>query len=516
MTERAEIDIVALVVYTVLVTPCWNVSQNGFDQKMSAAKHVLLVNYFFPPMMGGGVPRPVKMAKYLRQLGWDVTVLTVHGAGQIDRRLSLDGVARTVRVHEWPLGWLLKVVGGLVRLMRRASERLTQRGLGSSTLDRGFAYEEQEIESSKIGWILPALSAALRGPPIDVAVVSLPPAASGTVGWLLNRLRGVPYLVEYRDPWTVGAFWTSDADGRPRADVVTRARYRLTRRLEATLLQRSAGAIIVNGEAHVARLAAAFPDQTLGKPIVHIRNGVDLDDTATDPEPDAPAGVLRLLHTGFFYHFYTPHQLIGALRLTQHRSPESLDGVEVEFMGSGFPEQLVEELDGWGLGQLVRRTAAGTYSDALSAMRRADGLIAILPALESNYDRLPTKIYEYLSTDRPILVVADPNGAASELLAGTPDVVVADNSSQQTIADAFAAFVRLTRRRRAEGYPAENGKRGEPHHYLQRAIEMDSCLHQVLSSRAGPATSRKRLSDPISGGRGPSGTACHRIRDSAD
>ncbi|MDG4793691.1 glycosyltransferase [Micromonospora sp. WMMD1082] len=438
-------------------------------------------------MTGGGVPRPVKMAKYLRHLGWDVTVLTVHGAGPVDPRLSVDGVATVLRVREWRLGWLLKVVGGTVRVLRLASERFARRGeTGRTSLDRGFAYEEREIESSKIGWVLPALRAALRAhrtSPIDVAVVSLPPAASGTVGWLLNRLRGIPYVVEYRDPWTVGAFWTSDADGRPRSDVATRARYRLTRRLEATLLQASAGAIIVNGEAHVDRLAAAFPRQTAGKPIAHIRNGVDIEDTAPERGSDATTPVLRLLHTGFFYHFYTPHQLISALRLVLSRRSEALDGIELEFMGSGFPEHLVQELDGWGLSHLVRLTAAGSYSDALAATRRADGLFAVLPALDSDRDRLPTKVYEYLGTDRPILIVADPAGAASNLVAGLPDVLIADNRSQEAIADAFASFVQLARRRRADGCPAENGKRGEPHHYLQRAAEMDRFLHQVLNHR---------------------------------
>jgi glycosyltransferase involved in cell wall biosynthesis len=478
---------VAGLVYTVSVDLQQRASQNGSSEESETPGHVLLVNYFFPPMTGGGVPRPVKMAKYLRRLGWAVTVLTVEASGQIDQRLSAGDAAEVLRVREWRLGWLLRTVGRSIRLMRRGWERLTRRRSAVPTLlDRGFAYEEQEIESSKIGWVAPAVRAAMhahRRKPIDVAIVSLPPAASGTVGWLLRRLRGVPYVVEYRDPWTVGAFWMADADGRPRTDLVTRARFRLTQRLEATLLRGSAGSIIVNGEAHIGRLAASFADQTAGKPIVHIRNGVDCEDIEHLQRDRSPSTVLRLLHTGFFYHFYTPHHLITALRLVQRDHPETLDGIELEFMGDGFPEQLVREVEGWGLSNLIRRTDAGSYSEALAAMHRADGLMAVLPPLDSDRDRLPTKVYEYLSTDRPILAVAHADGAAAQLLHGVPDALVVDNGDQAAIADAFVAFVALARRRRTDGYPPENGRRGEIHHYHERAVQMNAFLHQVLASR---------------------------------
>ena len=356
-----NVDTRLVVVYTVPVTPHQRAPQGEPGKLPARPGHVLLVNYFFPPMTGGGVPRPVKMAKYLRRLGWTVTVLTVQALGRVDERLDVGDAAEVVRVHEWRLGALLRLAGGSVRLMRRGWERHARRHSADPTLlERGFAYEEHEIEASKIGWVLPAAWAALRTHhrnPINVTIVSLPPAASGAVGWLLRRIRGVPFVVEYRDPWTVGAFWTADADGRPRTDLPTRARFRLTSQLEATMLEGSAGSIIVNGEAHVGRLAAEFPVQTANKPIAHIRNGVDLEYVGHLPS-SMPAPTLRLLHTGFFYHFYTPHHLITALRLVQCNNPKALVGLELEFMGDGFPEQLIRELESWGLGDLIRRTPA--------------------------------------------------------------------------------------------------------------------------------------------------------------
>jgi glycosyltransferase involved in cell wall biosynthesis len=481
------IDTSILLMYIVIVKNEPGVRRSEADTDSAvAAGHVLLVNYFFPPMTGGGIPRPVKMAKYLQRLGWNVTVLTLEGTGPADDQLSIDDVD-VLRVRMWRLDWILWTADRVVRCMRRTVESLSARRSGRQTLlDHGFAYEEQEIASSKIGWVVPATRAALRlhqTSPIDVAVVSLPPAASGTVGWLLHRLRGVPYAVEYRDPWTVGAFWMADADGIPRTDMVTRWRFRLTRWLEAGLLREAAGSVIVNGEAHIGRLATTFANQTAGKPIAHVRNGVDLEDVRSLSREPANSAQLTLLHTGFFYHFYTPHHLITALRFVQCQHPEALDGVKLEFMGGGFPRQLVCELERWGLGDAIQLTGAGSYSEALSAIHRADGLIAVLPPLDSDRDRIPTKIYEYLSTNRPILAVAHPAGALAKLLDGVPAVVVADNGDQAAIADGFAAFVALARRQRAEGYPAESTRRGDPHDYGERAECMSAFLHQILDSK---------------------------------
>lgn len=457
------------------------------------AGHVLLVNYFFPPATGGGVPRPVKMAKYLCRLGWTVTVLTVRVSGRVDERLDVSASVPIVRVPEWRLGPLLEVLGAAVRLLRRGCEVVTRRGSVAPTLlDRGLAYEEKEIEASKIGWVVPAVAAARRlhsRTPIDIAVVSVPPPSSGTVGWLLRRTCGVPYVVEYRDPWTVGAFWTADADGRPRTDPVTKARLRLTSWLEAALLQGSAGAIVVNGEAHVGYLRERFQPQTAGKPITQIRNGVDLEDVESTVG-EAAGRVIRLLHTGFFYHFYTPHHLVRAIFRVHHEDPDAFVGVEVDFMGDGFPEQLLLEAQARGLEGVIRQTPAGSHSDALAAMNAADGLVAVVPPLKSDKERLPTKLYEYLATDRPILAVAPADGAIARLLSGVPDALVADSGDQEAIAQALVELIARARRGRTEGAPPGNRRRADPHHYLARATEMDTFLRGVLTTPVTLSRSR--------------------------
>jgi glycosyltransferase involved in cell wall biosynthesis len=468
------------------------------DSDPSAGRgHVLLVAYFFPPAAGGGIPRPVKMAKYLQRLGWKVTVLTVARPGVVDPLLTVEPAA-VVSVREWPLGPLLRLIGGTLRLTRRAWEAgRRRRGSAPSLLDRGYAQEEVEIEASHAGWVVPGLRAALRvhrRDPFDVAVVSSPPASSGAIGWALRALRGVPYVVEYRDPWTVGAFWTSDADGNRRTDPGTRLRYALARRLEAALLRRSSGAVIVNGGRHVERLRRSFPRETAGKQLVQIRNGVDLEDLRSLPAR-ATSPAIRLLHTGFFYYFHSPHHVVEALRRVNDSAPEALRGVVVEFMGGGFPDRLAEAAAGWGLGDVVAVTPARPYSLSLRAMREADGVLVVLPPLDSYVDCIPTKVYEYLGTGSPILAAVAADGATAELLRDVPAAAVADNRDVAALARAIVAFVEALRARRRGGAVGDPGApaihHSAIHHYGERAAEMDVVLRRALArALAGEASTQ--------------------------
>ena len=314
---------------------------------------------------------------------------------------------------------------------------------------------------------------------VDVVVASLPPGASGAIGWALRVLRNVPYVVEYRDPWTVGAFWAAGADGRPRDDPVTRSRVAVATRLEAALLRLAAGAVIVNGESHVEQLRTRFPDATAGKPVAYIPNGVDLEDVCTEQRP-RDQQTLRLLHTGFFYHFHTPHNVISALRLVRRDHPKVLADVELEFMGDGFPPQLRREAEGWGLSDVLRFTPAASYSQALAAMQAADGLLILVPALASDRDRLSTKMYEYLSTDRPVLAVVHPDGATAVLLATVPDALVADNGDEAAIAKGIVEIIQLARIRRVAH--AAGTRHVERHHYAERAARMHALLGAVVRS----------------------------------
>ena len=64
------------------------------------SRRVLLVAYFYPPCRDTGVLRPAAMAKWLRRLGNEVTVLTTAAYGA-DRGEHDEEVVRTADAQLW-------------------------------------------------------------------------------------------------------------------------------------------------------------------------------------------------------------------------------------------------------------------------------------------------------------------------------------------------------------------------------------------------------------------------------
>jgi len=66
-------------------------------------RRVLLVTYYFPPLSGAGVFRPLRMAKHLPRHGWNVTVLSVNENTRAPKDPSLlTEVSPRVRVERTP------------------------------------------------------------------------------------------------------------------------------------------------------------------------------------------------------------------------------------------------------------------------------------------------------------------------------------------------------------------------------------------------------------------------------
>src|SRR5829696_5626557 len=67
----------------------------GEDGRMS--RRILLVAYFYPPSRDTGVLRPAAIAKWLRRLGHEVTVLTTSAYGESEADAADDVVRRPTR-----------------------------------------------------------------------------------------------------------------------------------------------------------------------------------------------------------------------------------------------------------------------------------------------------------------------------------------------------------------------------------------------------------------------------------
>ena len=317
---------------------------------------LLVVSFHFPPAPGVAAQRVGALARELRGLGWEVGVVAGPAAGG-------DGDADRVA----PRPGLPRIQGA----------------------DWAAAARSRVLEHARDA---------------DVALLSGGPFAPFLLGPVLRR-RGVPYVLDFRDPWS----W-EPRFGRFRPGLRRRAGRAVERLGERCAVAGAAAIITVAPEISEA-YARLYPKSR--DTIRTIRHGFDPADFV---EPVDVESEPVLLHAGtMLAGDRSPALVVETARRVRARGTP----LRVVLLGPFSPElePLVAEpeRDGW-----LERRGPVSHRDAIEAMRRASVLWlqpGELPFLGTG------KVYEYLAARRPI-VAAVGEGAAAALLRETGGALV--------------------------------------------------------------------------------------------
>ena len=156
---------------------------------------LLVIANPYPPMASAGTTRVVRFLRHLPDEGWEPSVLTATAEGPA-------AVPPGVRVARAAVPWPKQLLGG---------------GRRSTRVNRWVA-----VPDPYFAWVGPAV---LKGREIfkrerfDVIFSSSPRASVHLVAAVLSEHAGVPWLADYRDPWSTYQFRqypTRGAQGRPR------------------------------------------------------------------------------------------------------------------------------------------------------------------------------------------------------------------------------------------------------------------------------------------------------------
>ncbi len=382
-------------------------------------RNVLFIAREFPPQAGVGVVRSAKFAKYLPEFGYRPIVLTGVDAlrGIQEDRSLLSGLEDTT----------------IVRCAERG--RRAYKALGRMKLNRLLSFCVRP-DLQRVTWVPGAEQAAVRIAAehrLDLIYTSAPPYSSVLLGSRLRRRLGLPWLADYRDPWTnewncvwptrLHHWWETCQERRAlaRADRITIA----TPTMAELLLRR-------------------YPEFA-GKVDV-IPNGFDREDIdavlsagAVSPWPELPPECLRIGYAGTLADYGdqpfasrspltrlagsllgyrcgeadrttgSPYYLLKALRRLLDESPELQGRVHVAFAGVFGPRNtaMVDEL---GLRRQV--SILGWLPNHEGLRLLADSDVLFLPALflsRSHRGYIQNaKAFEYLALGKPILATVPP------------------------------------------------------------------------------------------------------------
>lgn len=402
------------------------------------APRALYLAFYFPPTRASGVYRSRAVANYFVATGWDVTVITAQRELFRDYLRSYDPtlestVRAEVTVERVPLPtWRWEPDIRRYSPVRAHFPQVVER------IRRWW--DERAFPEPYAPWIAPVVArgrALHRSSPYDVIVATGNPHSAFAAAYLLAKATGVPYVIDYRDSWTLNLF--VDQPAYPPGHRAWR--------WERRILHDAAEVAFVN-EALRDWHAHRYPE--VADRMVVLQNGwePDLLQGLDAGLPD-PARPLRLGYLGTMTRVVPLAEFFAGWRLA--RREDVLADASVHLYGHlGYFAStaahvrralpLDEDSNVRYEGPVPKARASAVYNDV-------DVLLLLIAG--SKYVT-SGKVYEYMASGKPIVSVHDPKAAASEPLRGYPLWFPVADLAPQSIRSALLAAAAAARALTAE------------------------------------------------------------------
>ncbi|MEM0961438.1 MAG: glycosyltransferase family 4 protein [Bacteroidota bacterium] len=418
---------------------------------------VLLVTYYFPPAGGPGVQRMLKTVRYLRESGFEPVVLTVEdpAAPSLDASLLAD-VPAGVRIVRTKAPDPFALYG---RLTGQGGKAVPTGAVDDAGLLKRLAMWIRAnvfLPDARVGWVPFAVRAGRRilgdaqreFQPFAAVVTSGPPHSVHLTGLRL-RTSGIPWLADFRDPWTSINFY----DDLP----MTAPARALDRRLERRVLQTADSVTTVSPTwARLLERQGGLPAGAVH--IVH--NGVDESDLAAAEGVAVTSDAFTLVHVGSLYATRNPTALWEALR--RLRQQGTIDRLVVRLVGR--VDEVVRQ-SAESAGVAVEMEPYVPHDEAVRQQASAGLLLLSIEPFAADAGMITGKLYEYLASGRPVLGVGPPEGDAAALLRETAGGVLLGREDvtgiMEVVRDHYAAW--------AEGAPRSGASWDAVLPYTRRA-----------------------------------------------
>ncbi|MDZ7265863.1 MAG: glycosyltransferase family 4 protein [candidate division KSB1 bacterium] len=431
-------------------------------------KKVLFIAYIFPPLARAGVHRSVRFARYLPDLGWELTVLTPaerHYPPQspIDRDL-VRKIPPTIKIVTTPVfhgtTGLFRMKNLLRRRRRQTSPAAVRApraplpprpepaaatssaGAGSKrrgVLQKGkdLVYDLLTIPDKDVNWLPYAVAEGWRlhrREKFDLIYSTAPPFTDHLIALWLKKLTGLPWVADFRDPWA-RAPWKAEILGDS------------LRGKAATYLERrfvtAADRVILNTE-WIRKDFADYYGPPLSRKFRVITNGFDPQDfvqfeTGTAPRPHKK---LVITHTGALYRKRNPQNFFTACEHLISRHGVSPAELELRFIGTVAPELYSSFECGEALRQVIQVMPPVSHQQALQYQLESDVLLILQPGTSMS---VPGKIFEYIGMRKTILAITPP-GATADVVRTHNLGLIADPDNLAEIENCLLRLVQDFRR----------------------------------------------------------------------
>jgi glycosyltransferase involved in cell wall biosynthesis len=336
--------------------------------------HLLLLAWWFPPKVSGGVYRPLAFVRQACEAGWDVTVVSAP-------------------LNEAPTAagqYLAEQIPAQVRVLRLGVHQPVVSHKVFPRIDGGFLNMMATVDM---------LRRELHAAP-SVVLPSGPPFHNFAAGWMLSRLYRAPLVLDYRDEWTECPF---DFVKQGNVDLAWERR-----------CLRSAYAVAMTTDSFIEHALTRFPQLDRNK-VHRIMNGWEPADMPERPAQTpglakgAGTDAIDIAYLGAVGDHAPIAGLLDAAAEVKEKSPALGKRLTLRFVGDRSLNA-DRTLAGFAHPAMLRLQSQVPKPEAMKIMQQASALLIINEPSLSRY--IPGKLFDYIASGTPILVFGQGGEAA--------------------------------------------------------------------------------------------------------
>ena len=388
-------------------------------------KTALILTYYWPPSGGAGVQRWLKFVKYLRDFGWEPFIFCPENPEYPEQDNSLardipDGI-KILKVPVWEPYSAYKTFSGLKKEEKINAAFLSERKKNKvleniAVWIRGNLF----IPDARMFWIRPAvnfLRRFLTDNNIQVLISTGPPHSVHMIAKTIAQEFKIPWLADFRDPWTRIDFYKELK--------LTRYADRRHHRLEREVLK-NASAVTVISQSMADDFIKILP-----RNYEVITNGFDHEDT------DVTEAVTRdakfsIAHIGTLVNTRNPVALWKALRELADERADFKKDLEIKLVGK-VDVTVRSSISESGLDGCLRKIDYLPHDEVVRVQQQSQVLLLIINNTPNASMILTGKFFEYLAAKRPVLCIGPENGDAARILNETRAGLLADHGDVKTM-----------------------------------------------------------------------------------
>jgi len=370
-----------------------------FRRSPDRHRSVLLLAGMLPPSMSGGVHRPLSFMKYGDQNGWRIAAIGYEFTDEI----TAAGES------------LMQSVPPSVRLFR----------IGASRLEPGWRLFPQIDGGMLSGLAVVSMARRVLAFRPSVVLASGPPFHSFVAAYYLSHIFGARLVLDYRDEWTESPFTFVNLGNSDRY-------------WERRCLAKADLAVFTT-QSQIDHAVSVFGELDRDRCLL-VPNGWEPGDLPVKGvadgrgEPGTDTDVV-LSFVGNLGNHTLPDTFFGTLGVVLSR-PGRHGGARVRFVGRRSPKAM-DAINAFAHSNAIELIDQVPKAEVFDRMEESDGLLLIsLPGL-ARY--IPGKLYDYLSSTRPIVIYGH-EGEVSAIVANLGAGMFVPEGDADALADAFDAI----------------------------------------------------------------------------